>query len=57
MEDWLKCQKAPLLKIVKTKTMLVILRTMVSLKGCDSNCEANIFQILKVATNEISTLH
>ena len=26
-------------------------------KGCDSNFEANIFQILQVATNETSTLH
>jgi len=25
-------------------------------KGCNSNLEVNIFQFLKVATNEISTL-
>jgi len=25
-------------------------------KGCDSNLEVNIFQMLKVATNETSTL-
>jgi len=26
-------------------------------KSCDPNFEVNIFQILKVATNETSTLH
>ena len=28
-----------------------------TIKGCDSNFEVNIFQILKVATNETTTLH
>jgi len=26
-------------------------------KGCDPNLEVNNFQVLKVATNETSTLH
>jgi len=30
---------------------------MVLFKGCDSNSEVNIFQIIKVATNQTSTLH
>ena len=28
-----------------------------TIQGCDSNFDVNIFQIFKVATNEISTLH
>jgi len=29
----------------------------IKIKGCDSNFEVNLFQILEVATNEISTSH
>ena len=31
--------------------------TQTHVKGCDFNFEVNNFQILKVATNETSTLH
>jgi len=36
---------------------LVLLHPNCGLKGSDSNFEINIFQILKVARNETTTLH
>ena len=45
--------------LMGTDIIIIIVTTVVhsSLKGSDSNFEVNIFQILKVATNETSTLH
>ena len=46
--------------LMGTDIIIIIVTTVVHsslIKGSDSNFEVNIFQILKVATNETSTLH
>ena len=39
------------------QSMILSIIATLSLKGWDSDFEVSIFQILKVATNETSTLH